>query len=261
MLCALALVAAGQALLLPRWPRAEELQEQPFSQALRRGGWNARQQPAAAPERGSERALSSRLQWRLSGIGELSLVQAAVRQRDSFQTAFLGRDHAELALSQRRRDQPIPGSDAGLIQGRQALQTCLVRQPDGPAIAASRGLDLSAAADRRVRGRLATLRGVLGLQPSRDFSCLLVTLRSDSSRPLPGGLWQRLLPVLQATLEEIPEGSGRAAQHSIEPPHCPEGTLNGRQDRRQGCPLQRALAKQLPSADGLRSVLGHRLEP
>ena len=42
---------------------------------------------------------------------------------------------------------------------------------------------------------------LVGLLGPRRFSCVLVTLRSGSTQPLPEGLWARLLPSLQAALQ------------------------------------------------------------
>jgi len=200
-LCLVGSLAAAQALLLPRWPRASELVAAPFTAALRQGGWNPKPRPGQPAKRSAELSMSRLLAWRLSGGEELSLVDAVVRQRDSFQTAFIARDRPSLKLSQRRRDWPIAGTDAGLIAGRPALQTCLVRQKSSAPIAASSRDALGRAADQRVSSRSETLKGLLGLQPSRHFGCVLVTLRSASARPLPADRWQPLLSTLQSVLE------------------------------------------------------------
>ena len=200
LLCSLAAAAALQSLLLPRWPRAQELPRARLTALLRQVEPRVKALPPRPDQRGYERSRSALLAWRLPGGNELRLVQASARQRDSFQAAFLGRDQPLLALQQRRLDRPTPGSASGRIQGRPALQTCLVPAPQGPATAAVTAVALGRAADRRVANRTDTVRGLLGLQPTREFSCLLVTLRSGSAQPLPPALWQQLLQLLQASM-------------------------------------------------------------
>jgi hypothetical protein len=153
-------------------------------------------------ERSYERSLSAILGWQLAGGLELRLARASVRQRDNFQTAFIGRDRPQLAMTKRRLNVPMVGSVAGLIQGRQAYQTCLVPEiftPDGMGVTAQA---LGKAADQRVAARIETVKGLMGLQPTRSFDCILVSLRSPSGAPPSVAIWRQVLAIVSSSLRD-----------------------------------------------------------
>jgi len=195
-------LAALQALVWPRWPRSPDLAAARLATALVEAGLNPRPLATLPAERSYERSLSAVLGWQLAGGLELRLARASVRQRDSFQAAFIGRDRPHLALTKRRLNVPMAGSVAGLIQGRQAYQSCLVPEiftPDGMAVTAQA---LGKAADQRVAGRIETLKGLIGLQPTRSFGCILVSLRSQNKNPPPVAIWRQILASVSSTLQD-----------------------------------------------------------
>ena len=200
VLAAIAGVAVLQALLLPRWPRAQDLSASSISSALGKAGLQATALASLPAERSYERSLSSVLAWRFAGGDELRVVHGSVRQRKTFQAAFLARDQRALTLVSRRLDVPIPGSAAGLIQGRPAYQSCMVPQLAAAPAMAITAEDLGEASDRRVSRQIDTLKGLIGLQPTRSFDCVLVSLRSPS-RQLPAvAIWQEVLQVVSESL-------------------------------------------------------------
>ncbi len=204
VLAAVAALTAVQALFLPRWPRAQVLPSSSLQASLAAAGLDPQPLVTLPPVRGYEKSLSPILGWRLAGGSELRLVHGNVRQRKSFQAAFLARDRRELTLRDRQLDVPIPGSAVGLIQAKPGFQTCLV--PDlslqsGMAITAD---SLSLASDRRVASRLDTIKGLLGLQPTRSFDCVLVSLRSGTSTRPGTKLWRDVLNIVSASLNKPP---------------------------------------------------------
>ncbi len=199
-------LALLQALLFPSGPRVEELPLATFNQALRRAAVDASPLPALPARRSSDMAQASQLGWRLPAGAELWILNASVRRYENLQAAYLGRANADLALQQRRLDEPIAGSSAGSIAGHPAVQTCLVPQSQGLPVAAVTRTALLRASDPRrhlahLFDRETMLNSLAGLLGPRSFSCVLVTLRSGSSQPLPQGLWAQLLPPLQAALQ------------------------------------------------------------
>lgn len=200
VLAVLAAAAAVQSLLLPRWPRAASLPDQVLLAALQAEGLRPTPLPPLPARRGYELAVSPVLGWRLDGGEELRLAIGAVRQRMNLQIAFIGRDNPRLSLTRRRLEQPGEAMATGFIQGRPAFQTCLVPQPRGPAIAAVSRDPLGLAADRQVASHFDTVKGLIGLQPTRTFACVLVTMRSASSTAPSRDLWRRVMQRLQVTL-------------------------------------------------------------
>lgn len=208
-LAALSLVAAAavlQASFFPAGPRVEELPQASLQRALRQAGVDAVPLPSRPARPGSNTALSSQLGWSLAGGSRLWLVQGAVRRYEDLQAATLARAQPHLHLQGRRLDSPEAGSASGRIAGHPAVQTCLVPQSRGlPLPGVTRSALLRASDPRR---SLADLRdpqrwsaSLVSLLRPRRFTCVLVTLRSDSVRPLPPQLWPRLLPALQQALQ------------------------------------------------------------
>lgn len=209
-LAALSLVAAAaalQALLFPSGPRVDPLPQAALQQALGQAGVAAVPLAARPPRRGADTSLSAQLGWSLSGGSQLSIVQGSVRRYEELQAATLARAGAGLLLQGRRLDSPVPASASGRIAGHPAVQTCLVPQSRGlPLPGVTRAALLRASDPRR---SLADLRdpqlwpaSLVSLLRPRRFSCVLVTLRSGSPRPLPPQLWTRLLPAVQAALRQ-----------------------------------------------------------
>lgn len=205
LLSLLAAVAALQALLFPSGPRVEALPRASLQRALRQAGFQPQPLPSRPARPGTDLALSPSLGWTLSGGNQLWLMHGAVRRYEALQAATLAAAHPGLRLEDRRLDSPIPGSASGRIADHPAVQTCLVPQSRGLPLPAVTRTDLLRASDPR--RTLADLRdphrgpaSLVSLLRPRRFSCVLVTLRSDSLQPLPPPLWPRLLPVIQQAL-------------------------------------------------------------
>jgi hypothetical protein len=199
-------LAVLQALLFPSGPRVEELPLAPFNLALRRAALEASPLPPRPERRTTDKAQSRQLGWRFPAGAELWILHGSVRRYENLQAAYLAEGNSDLALQQRRLDQPIAGSAEGAIGGHPAVQTCLVPQSQGlPVAAVTRNALLRASDPRRHLPHLfdqqTMLTSLAELLGPRRFSCVLVTLRSGSTQPLPDGLWARTLPPLQAALQ------------------------------------------------------------
>ncbi|MEB3332468.1 MAG: hypothetical protein VKI83_08260 [Synechococcaceae cyanobacterium] len=214
---ALALIASAaalQAIVWPRWPRVAPLRPAAIETALRQAGWPVKLSTAQPGRGGYEISTSPLLSATLPGTGErLSLVAAAVRQRDSFQLAFISRDLPGLALRRRQLNASPPATASGRLKAGLARQSCLVPGVPGPAAFAVSLEDLNAAADRRnAGGRRRQLLRLAGLLPHRPSDCVLISLQAAAGRPLPdAGRWQLLLRRLQPALQaaQAQPGSGR----------------------------------------------------
>lgn len=208
LLAGLASLAALQASLLPRWPRARPLPAAAISAALRQAGISADPLPAPAGrgERSHELATSAPLAWRLStaatgaAAAELRLLRGTARQRDNLQTALFARDQKDFKLERRRLEPGPPPLARGMIAGRDGLHTCWVETPAAGGGYGVTAEQLTALVDSQARGRRAWLVRLIGLQPNRDFSCVLISLRSGSAAPLPAALLPALLNALPAAL-------------------------------------------------------------
>lgn len=207
---ALALIASAaalQAIVWPRWPRVAPLRAAPIQAALLQAGWPVTLTTAVAARRGYEISSSPVLSTRLPDGGErLKLVAAAVRQRDSFQLAFISRDLPGLALKKRQLTPGPPASASGRLGGGLARQTCLVSGLPGHSGLAVSKDDLTAASDRlSAGGRRTQLLRLAGLTAHRRNDCVLISLQADAGKPLPSEKrWLKLLQVLQPALASEP---------------------------------------------------------
>ncbi len=208
-LSALAALACGRALLLPPWPHAEPLAPSRIQSRLVEAGFKPIALPPRSLPQQSGLGLSSLLAWRLPGVGELRLVSVHVRRRDDVQVAWITRDSPSLSLQSRRLVGPGGEQASGRIEGRPALQTCLVDQGASPAQPAVSLADLQAAVDRRPRSAGERWRTLLGLRRTREFRCLLVTLKSPSMALPQQTAWNSLMKALQSP--DSPPGPSASA--------------------------------------------------
>lgn len=203
-LAGLACLAALQAMLLPRWPRAQELQRAPIEQALGRAGFQPVALPALPATRGYELSSSTTLGYELGGGLQLRLRRGAVRERKNVQIAFIGRDRPELSLEQRHLLEGPPPTASGRVGNQPALQTCLVPEAPGAHAYGVTWEQIPAAVDRMAGGSRAALRRVIGLQPNRSYACVLISLRSTEGSPVSMATWHRLLDALEPALLPAP---------------------------------------------------------
>jgi hypothetical protein len=167
LLLPLALAAALQAALLPRWPRVDELNAPLLHQRLTALGVEPRPLALQPASRNGRIALSSRRRYDLGAGTRLELQAMQVRQRADFQ----------LAMGM------APWTGSGVVR-----QTCLLGTGAGVTAA-----QLSALAESRDRKPKVALARLLGLQPNRSWTCLLVRLHSDQpADTAAAALWARL---------------------------------------------------------------------
>ncbi|MFM7732108.1 MAG: hypothetical protein ACKO6F_01300 [Cyanobium sp.] len=214
LLAALASLAALQASLLPRWPRARPLPAAALTAALEKAGFAAERLPAspgaAQGQRSHELALSAVLAYRLADGSELRLVRGTARQRGNLQAALFARDSKHLRLKQRQLLPGPPPQARGSIGGRDARQTCWVHTPTpGGGFGVTAG-QLMPLVDSQAAGRQAALLRVIGLQANRDYSCVLISLRAGNAAPLPADRFPALLRALPAALGETGRTAGSA---------------------------------------------------
>ena len=206
LLVLVAAVAVARALLFPPRPQLADLEAAPFNRALRQAGLVALPQASLPGRVSADRALSSTLVWTLAGGQQLQILQGRSKDFPQFQLAMLTSGVPGLQLRERRLDQPSPGSALGRIDGRPAIQTCLVPQFTTPPTAAVSQRGLHAAVEQVARSRPDRLLALLGLRPNRVYACVIVSLRSPTTAALPAPLWPRLLLALQPALEQQPAG-------------------------------------------------------
>lgn len=213
VLAAVASIAAIRASLLPLWPRAESLPEGRIASALKQAGLAATavplQEAEAKPQRNHDKALSPTLAFRFRTGEELRLVRGAVRNPLDFDPNTFSKQRKDLRLSKGKPAGPPP-QRIGTIAGRPARQTCLVALSP-----TARGYEvewspLGKLVTRSSAGQANTVRRLLGLEPSRDYSCVLISLRSGGAGPVSPELWNRLLAILPAALTP-PAATGTAA--------------------------------------------------
>ncbi len=190
-----------QGLLLPRWPHAEALPKASITDGLESAGFRLRPLPDRPARRAHDLSTSAMLVWRLSTGDELRLLRGSVRNVHEFQAAVLARNQPSLTLQSRRLNDPQPGSARGWNRGQIAFQTCLVPGLEGPDAFGVSNTQLRDAWNRRPRSRADVASNLIGLPPSREISCVLISLSgSGGSVPEPSR-WAKLLATLQPELQ------------------------------------------------------------
>jgi hypothetical protein len=205
-LAALASVAAVQASLFPRWPRAAPLPEDAVMQALKQQGLRPQAiKPTDAeqqPKRSREIALSAPLVFRFPSGEELRVARGSAHFRYSLQLASLTAPSPELSLSNRQLLNGPPPSAVGLIKGRSTQQTCFVPhalQADAFGVTAEQILQL---VDSPTKGVAAVLRRTIGLQANYDYSCVVISVRSSPDSTMSASLWRSILSALSTALRD-----------------------------------------------------------
>lgn len=217
-LAALATLAALQAAAFPRWPRARSLPQQKLLASVQRIDTQATVLTPSAkeeqPKRNHDLAVSKTVAFRFADGDELRVLRGVSRERAklAIQTFTAGRP--ELKLQNSTTNTP-PIRIAGTVQGRPALQTCLVALSPKAQGFGVNSEQLAPLVDRDAQGKAATIRRILGIQANRNYSCVLISLRSGSSRPVSLARWNQLLQVLTDAL--LPQASEEAAPESANP--------------------------------------------
>ena len=204
VLAGLASLAAVQASLLPRWPRAQPLPEAAISQALRQAGLaSSPLAEGAETEQGSRSlvfATSAPLAYRLNDGSELRLLRGASRLGTDLTPDLFASIHKNFQLEDSRQDPGPPPVARGTIKGRQALQTCWVATSSPGGGFGVTWMQLGSLIDNQARGLRSKPLRLIGLQQHRDYTCVLISLRSGSANALPADLMPKLLKVLPAAL-------------------------------------------------------------
>jgi hypothetical protein len=211
----IAVVCVGanlQAILLPRWPRANLPPMGPLSLK----GYQVSSEPSLPGSATSDLAISSTARFRLvpgSSIGgngdkapdrviNLQMAMLVPRGLRSFQVAAATKDRPDLRLEQRR----ILFSEGnelavGLIKGRTALQTCLTRSGSTAVTQEALGRVESQQPPLTLKQQMAR---IIGLRLNRNPHCLLITV-TKIDKPLIKEtelltLWNQLKPELKGLL-------------------------------------------------------------
>lgn len=215
VLAVLASVAAVRASLFPSWPRATPLSMDSVLHSLRKVG--LRPEPVITTaadkqgDRSQELSVSAPLVLRLRGGEELRLVHGAFRQRYALQTAAIAAKSPDTKLEERVIfAKPAPFAE-GRIKGQPARQTCFVPQAQKTNALGATNEQILIWIDSTTGGRTAKALRMLGFIPARDYSCTLISLRSNNNTPINPLLWNQIIAALPAGLSEISIGAIRAS--------------------------------------------------
>ncbi len=199
----IASVAATKAIIWPRWPVARPLDQQAMTKALTDAGLDIIPLKPLAAKRNAEIATSTAVGYSLGNELELRLLRGVALKRFNFQAAFLSTLHPELQLKQRHLSAGPPPSAIGLVGNQPALQTCLVQEIQGSDAFGVTGEELTTLIDRASQSRWSKLRSIAGLQPNRNYECILIQAKSTKNLPvlIEPSRWLRILGLLQAALQ------------------------------------------------------------
>jgi hypothetical protein len=199
----LATVAATKAMVWPTRPVAQPLDQVAITKALTNGGFKTSLLKPLAAKNDSELATSDVIGYSVGNGLELRLMRGVARKRFNLQAAFFAKSHPELRLIKRELSNGKPSYAIGLIQSRPTNQTCLVeggRSKDAFAVTRN---DLSLLIDQASRTKWSTLKSIIGLQPNRDYQCILIQVQSTdkTATAIDQPTWLRMLSIIQAALQ------------------------------------------------------------
>ena len=200
----LATVAATKAMVWPTRPVAQPLDQAAITKALTNGGFKTSPLKPLAEKNDSELATSDVIGYSVGNGLELRLMRGVARKRFNLQAAFLAKSHPELRLIKRQLSNGKPSYAIGLIQTYPTNQTCFVegaRSKDAFAVTRN---DLSLIIDQQSsRTKWSSLKSIIGLQPNRDYQCILVQAQSTdkTATAIDQHTWLRMLSIIQAALQ------------------------------------------------------------
>lgn len=200
-------VAATQAMVWPRWPSTQALNQQALAKALVEGGFASAPLPALPAKRDTELATSSAIGFSMPNGMELRVMRGTVRRRFNFQTAFLSKSHSQLKITNRDLSGQSPPTAMGLIQNRQARQTCFVEGEAGNQPFGVTRDELAPLIDKASAGN--GLKSILGFQPNRNYQCVLIQATSKTGAGIDQPTWQRVLTAVERglrTSKQVPAG-------------------------------------------------------
>lgn len=204
----IATLLAAQAIILPRRPPSPQpLPARALEAGLRRAGLLSATNPPVPTDqrrvhRSQDLVTSPLLILPLREDNELILMASSVRQRFNFQASFIGRAQPSGKLEDRQLIATPTPTSAGKSQGLPALQTCLV-PADGldNAFGVTRD-QLTVYADHGSQGVGSAVERLIGLQPNRTYSCILITLRGSKGQPPSERLWEQVLRQIEPVLQQ-----------------------------------------------------------
>jgi hypothetical protein len=203
-LVVIATVAATKAMIWPRWPMAQPLEQDVITEALTKGRFKISPLKPLAAKRDAELATSSALGYSLDNVLELRLMRGVARRRFNFQTAFLTKEHPELQLKQRHLSPGIPAYAIGFAQKQPSVQTCLVGGDEANKAFGVTREELPSLVDQMSKTKWSGPKSILGLQPNRDYQCIVIQAKTTdgSAISINRAKWLHLLSVLQSALQK-----------------------------------------------------------
>jgi hypothetical protein len=200
-------VAALQAMVWPRWPSAQPLDQESLAKALVDGGFASAPLPPLPAKRDAELATSSAIGFSMPNGMELRVMRGTARRRFNFQTAFLARSYSQLKITNRDLSSQSPPTAIGLIQNQHARQTCFVEGEAGNQPFGVTRDELAPLIDKASTGN--GLKSILGLQPNRNYQCVLIQATSRADAAIDQPTWRRILTAVERGLRtntQMPAG-------------------------------------------------------
>jgi hypothetical protein len=192
----LAFLATGaslQAIMFPKWPVATALPKKQIETDLQRSGLILKPLDTFTAQRNYDIASSEALRFSMENRGELAIRRSTVREFLNFRADYINEQGKELALVNSK-----PSSDPRFIEGtigtRTALQTCMVEDIASiPPILGVTFKQLGEPIANQKVDSLTALKRFAGIEPNRDYSCLLITLLSDPDKPISPAKFSQLI--------------------------------------------------------------------
>lgn len=181
----LAFLATGaslQAIILPRWPVAAALPQKQIETDLQQSGLIQKPLGAFAGQRNYDVASSNALRLSMGNKEELVIRRSTVREFLNFRADYINKQGKGLELVNSKQSSD-PRFIEGTVGDRTALQTCMIKDhgSNNPILGVTFKQLGEPIANQKVDS-LTAFKRLAGIEPSRNYSCLLITLFSAPDR-------------------------------------------------------------------------------
>jgi hypothetical protein len=212
-LAGLSTILALVAIVLPRWPRALDLNAKTLDSRLNSAGFQLKRLPSRASTRSYDLASSELLIWKLADAQELSLMRATSREIPNFQVAFLTRAQPKLQLNNRRLNSaPIPFA-SGHQDNKNMIQTCILVGSKGQTELGVSHEQLNLIQARFSQSLSQRIFTFFVMAPPTRNSCIVATLSSPRNSPKPDILlFKKIIDTIIGDFTPHASNSSRASQ-------------------------------------------------
>lgn len=183
-----------KSIFFPPWPKASRLSPELINKSLNRAGLFPQMEDTLPPTNSFDFSTSPILRYSLSDGYRLLVFVGVSRTREGF---LINTFNRALNSQELINSRPLTGSTyptlEGFVNQRPAFQTCQFKTANPASTYEVDQTKLPLLIDNFGNVTFDWARKIIGLRPSRLYTCTLITLVSPNTKPIPQRLWNQLL--------------------------------------------------------------------